>query len=97
MRPFARLRRLFKRPSRDVERSEYNDQLAATAERLAEMRGDRVVAGPADSNPSSGDNVNAAVQDYGFSGRFSGESDALAGAADNYRPSSRRKNRKRQK
>ncbi len=59
------------------------------ARRLAEVRGDRVTALPADPGANSMENVAEAARDYGLS-RFSGETDAMAGAAKSYRSSRRR-------
>ncbi|MCP3936859.1 MAG: hypothetical protein GY708_15970 [Actinomycetia bacterium] len=61
-----------------------SDKMTRATKRLRTMRGDHITPGPADPSPSSIDNVTAAAKDYGLS-RFSGETDALGGAAKGYR------------
>ena len=84
------IRSRLRRGSEDPPASKYHEDLTRASQRLAEARGDRVTAMPADHKPSSIENVQSAAKDYGLS-RFSGETDALADAADGYRSASKRK------
>ncbi len=89
----ARIRSMFspKGPQPDVSKN--TSRLAQASDALDDLRGDRLSAQPPDRGTSAVDNVAAAAKDYGLS-RFSGESDALAGAAKSYRPAKSRKQRK---
>lgn len=69
------------------------DRLANASEALEDLRGDNLEPQPPTGGPSSLDNVAAAAKDYGLS-RFSGESDAMGGAAKSYRPAKSRKQRR---
>lgn len=68
-------------------------QLADASEALEELRGDRLAPQPPSGEPNVADNVAAAAKDYGLS-RFSGETDAMSGAAKSYRPAKTRKQRR---
>jgi hypothetical protein len=85
----SQLLRLLGRTSQDREVDQYGQAMEKAAERLADVRGERITALPADSDPTSSENVHAAAKDYGVS-RFSGETDALGAAADGYRSSTRK-------
>ncbi|MDW3179126.1 MAG: hypothetical protein R8J94_17160 [Acidimicrobiia bacterium] len=91
----ARLRSIVARTGRGAGVTENTSRLAEASDVLDDLRGDRLSPQPPDHGTSAVDNVAAAAKDYGLS-RFSGESDALAGAAKSYRPAKSRKQRKRE-
>lgn len=70
-------------------------RMAKASEALSEMRGERVSPQSADHGTTSMENIAAAAKDYGLS-RFSGETDAMSGAAKSYRPAKSRRQRKRE-
>lgn len=84
---------MFTRPDASSPVSENTSRLAEASEALDDLRGDRLSPQPPDHGTSAVENVAAAAKDYGLS-RFSGESDALGGAAKSYRPAKSRKQRK---
>ena len=75
------------------ELDQHAERLSDAASKLDDVRGDRITPGPADSSPNASDNVAAAAKDFGLT-RFSGESDALGGAAGGYRAAKSRKERR---
>lgn len=84
---FDKIRSLFgnsKAANPDVASN--TEHLSKAVEKLDELRGDNITALPGDNRPTASENVAAAAKDYGLS-RFSGETDAMGGAADGYRSS----------
>ncbi len=79
-------------PNSRSDVAENIERLTDATDALNEMRGDRVSAQPPDRETSAVDNVAAAAKDYGLS-RFSGETDAMGGAAKSYRAAKTRKQR----
>lgn len=98
MRLFRRVRSIFGRSDgtgRKRSSKRNAKTMAKASEALSEMRGDRVSPQPAGHGTTAMENLNAAAKDYGLS-RFSGETDAMAGAKKSYRPAKSRRQRKRE-
>lgn len=88
----ARLRSLFGSPVAPTADSGNSQHLSDATDALNELRGDRIHIQPPDHGASEIDNVTAATKDYGLS-RFTGETDAIEGAAKSYRPAKSRRER----
>ncbi len=87
------VRSLFGRRHDSPKVSRNTQRMADATTVLDQMRGDRISPQPAENGPSTTDNIAAAAKDYGLS-MFSGETDALAGAAKSYRAPKTRRQRK---